>query len=463
MFDRTEYAERRRRLKNSMSSGLLLFIGASGLPISSPYNSYPFRQDATFAYFFSLQRSALAVVLDLDAGTEVLFGDEQSSEDMIWHGPHAASLADQAAGAGIAQVQPYAALQQVVAAAQQQQRTIRYLPLYRAETAAILSHLLQLTPRQVNAGASTDMVRAIVNLREIKSPAEIGELEQALGVAREMHVTAMRHVRPDAYEYEVVAEMERVLRRHNTYAPYTPIFSRRGEILHNHSYDNRLRTGDLVVNDAGAASRLDYVSDITRTIPVGGHFSPRQRAVYEVVLEAQLQSIAAMRPGVAFADLHRSAAVHMVRGLCGLGLFRGDPEAIVDAGAYALCFPHGLGHQLGLDVHDMESYGEDLVGYDTAHRRSPLFGMRNLRMAKPLRAGMVVTVEPGLYFIPLLIKRWESQGLHRAHIDYERFNTYLDFGGVRIEDNVLVTPDGSKVLGPGIPKTCNEIEEIMSL
>ena len=253
-----------------------------------------------------------------------------------------------------------------------------------------------------------------------------------------------------------------MLRLRNTYPPYIPIFSKRGEILHNHTYDNRLQQGDLIVNDSGAASPLDYVSDITRTIPVGGRFSQRQREVYEIVLDAQQRCIAAIRPGLAFADLHRNAAVQMIRGLCGLGLFRGDPDAIVDSGAYALCFPHGLGHQLGLDVHDMESYGEDLVGYDGAHRRSALFGMRSLRLAKPLRAGMVVTVEPGLYFIPLLIARWESQGLHREYIDYARFAAYLDFGGIRIEDNVLVTETGSRILGPTIPKTCAEVEEIMS-
>jgi Xaa-Pro aminopeptidase/Xaa-Pro dipeptidase len=462
MFERTEYTERRRRLTDGMSSGLLLFIGAGGVPISSPYNSYPFRQDATFAYFFGLQRSTLAAVLDLDAGTATLYGDEQSDEDMIWHGPQAATLAEQAAAAGLTRVRPRAELQQILAAASKRQCPIHYPPPYRAETVLMLADLLQLTAGQAAAGASVALVDAIVRLREIKSAAEIEELEQALGVAREMHLVAMRHARAGNYEYAVVAEMERVLRRHDTHPPYTPIFTRRGEILHNHAYGNRLQPGDLIVNDAGAASPLGYASDITRTIPVGGRFSRRQREVYEIVLNAQQQCIAAIRPGLAYADLHRRTALQMVRGLCGLGLFRGDPEGVVDSGAYALCFPHGLGHQLGLDVHDMESYGEDLVGYDAAYRRSALFGLCNLRLAKPLRAGMVVTVEPGLYFIPLLIQRWESQGLYPEYIDYARFNTYLDFGGIRIEDDVLVTATGSRVLGPPIPKTCAEIEEIMA-
>jgi len=462
MFESNEYVHRRSQLKQTLAGGLVLIIGTGNIPLSSPYNSYPFRQDSTFAYFFGLQRPALAALIDLDDGSEVLFGNEQSAEDMIWHGPHSHSLSAEAAAAGIAQVEPYMQLQQSIAAAQQQQRMVHYVPPYRAETTAELARLLNLSPDQVKAGASRALIEAIVHLREIKSPAEIAELERAQVVAREMHIAAMRFAKPDVYEYEVVAEMERVLRRHNTYAPYIPIFSRHGEILHNHTYDNLLHQGDLVVNDSGAASPHHYVADITRTIPVGGRFSARQRAVYEVVLHAQQQCITAIRPGVTYAEVHRSSAVHMVRGLSKLGLFRGDAEAIVDCGAYALCYPHGLGHQLGLDVHDMESYGEDLVGYDAGHRRSTLFGLRNLRLAKPLRAGMVITVEPGIYFIPQLIANWENQGLHRDYIDYACFNEYRDFGGIRIEDDVLVTDAGSRILGEPIPKTCEEIEALMT-
>jgi len=463
MFDTNEYAQRRSQLKQALSGGLVLLIGAGNIPMSSPYNSYPFRQDSTFTYFFGLQRPALAALIDLDDGSEVLFGNEQSDEDMIWHGPHVHSLRDEAAAVGIVRVRPYAELQHSIAAAQQQQRVVHYVPPYRAETSVELTKLLNLAPEQVKPGASRALIEAIVHLREIKSQAEIEELEKAQVVTREMHIAAMRFAKPDVYEYEVVAEMERVLRRHNTYAPYIPIFSRHGEILHNHTYDNLLRQGDLIVNDSGAASPCHYAGDITRTIPVGGRFSARQRAVYEVVLHAQQECIVAIRPGVAYAEVHRSSALHMVRGLSKLGLFRGDAEAIVDSGAYALCYPHGLGHQLGLDVHDMESYGEDLVGYDASHHRSSLFGLRNLRLAKPLRAGMVITVEPGIYFIPQLIANWQGQGLHSDYIDYACFNEYHDFGGIRIEDDVLVTDAGSRILGEPIPKTCEEIESFMSI
>ena len=462
MFTRNEYQRRRQQLQQSLPSGLVLLTGADAIPLSSPRDAYPFRQDSTFAYFLGLQRPALTAIIDLDDGSEVLFGDEQSDSDIIWHGPHPMSLREEAAEAGIETVLPSADLQQLLARAQQQNRTIYYVPPYRAETVVVLGDLLQKPAKQIRDGASQALIAAIVLLREVKSGEEIVEMEKAQAVARLMHIAAMRHAKPDVYEYEVVAEMERVLRRHNTYAPYIPIFSRHGEILHNHSYDNRLRKGDLIVNDSGAASPFHYVADITRTIPVGGRFSDLQRDVYEVVLRAQQQCIATLRAGMAYADVHRAVAIDLVRGLTALGFFRGDPEAIVDSGAYALCYPHGLGHQLGLDVHDMESYGEDLVGYDARHRRSDLFGLRNLRLAKPLRAGMVITVEPGIYFIPQLIQRWKNQGLHREYINYERFNDYLDFGGIRIEDNVLITDSGARILGEVIPKTCGEIEEIMA-
>lgn len=467
MFDSSEYTCRRRQLKAAMASGttkpgLILFPGAASVPISSPHNGYPFRQDATFSYFFGLCRPALAAVIDLDDGKAILFGDEQSDADMIWHGVAPISLTQEAAAAGIETVQPAAALQALVSKAIGQQRTIHYLPPYRAESTAALSVLLQQDLPAIAAGASLSLIQAIVAQREIKSAAEIADLRQAMEIAREMHLAAFQHARDGVHEYEVVAEMERVLRRRDSYAPYTPIFSRRGEILHNHDYGNRLATGDLVVNDSGAASRHGYVSDITRTIPVGGRFSPRQEGIYNLVLEAQLACIAAIAPGVAYRDLHRLTALHMVRGLCALGLFRDDPEAVVDSGAYALCFPHGLGHQLGLDVHDMESYGEDLVGYDTAHRRSTLFGLRSLRLAKPLRAGMVVTVEPGLYFIAQLIRQWQAENRHAGLIDYAAFNDYAGFGGIRIEDNVLVTDTGADVLSRNIPKFCSDIQEIMA-
>jgi Xaa-Pro aminopeptidase/Xaa-Pro dipeptidase len=243
---------------------------------------------------------------------------------------------------------------------------------------------------------------------------------------------------------------------------YPVIFSARGEVLHNVMHDRRLAAGDVVVNDSGAASPLGYASDITRTLPVGGRFDAKQRLCYELVLSAQKAAIEACRTGTPYLAVHELAARVMAKGLVAEGLFRGDPGAIVETGAYALCFPHGVGHQIGLDVHDMEALGEDLVGYDATVRRSELFGLRNLRMAKRLKPGMVVTVEPGLYFIPRLIDRWESEGRHREFIDYQRVRSFLHVHGIRIEDDVLVTAGAPRVLGPGIAKETGEVEAALS-
>jgi Xaa-Pro aminopeptidase/Xaa-Pro dipeptidase len=263
-------------------------------------------------------------------------------------------------------------------------------------------------------------------------------------------------------EHEISGQMEGVARAADMHLAYPVIFSARGEVLHNIAHDRRLAVGDLVVNDSAAASRLGYASDITRTLPIGGRFDAKQRLCYELVLSAQKAAIDSCRAGTPYLDVHRLAASIMTEGLITEGLFRGDPDTIVETGAYALFFPHGVGHQIGLDVHDMEGLGEDLVGYDDTFRRSDLFGLRNLRMAKPLKAGMVVTVEPGLYFIPLLIERWESEGRFRDFIDYEKARSFLGVHGIRIEDDVLVTNGAPRVLGPGIPKELREMEAALS-
>jgi Xaa-Pro aminopeptidase/Xaa-Pro dipeptidase len=263
-------------------------------------------------------------------------------------------------------------------------------------------------------------------------------------------------------EREVVGVMEGIMRQHDWHPAYACIFSRRGEVLHNLCHDQELQAGDLVVNDSGVCADSGYASDITRTIPVGGRFSTRQRALYQTVLDMQLRAIAAIRPGVTYLEIHKLAALSMAQHLGDLGFFHGDPEQIVESGAYALAFPHGLGHQLGLDVHDMESLGEDRVGYAAGAARSELFGLGFLRLAKELKAGMVLTVEPGIYFIPALIEAWQIQGKFSDLINYEQFMAYRDFGGIRIEDNVLVTESGCRVLSAAIAKSVEDLEQIMT-
>jgi Xaa-Pro aminopeptidase len=315
----------------------------------------------------------------------------------------------------------------------------------------------------VNASASDTLTRAVIDLRAVKSADEIAQMENALEVTHRMHLLAMRSAKPGVKEQEIVGLMTGLAASQGRALAYPIIFSRDGHILHNHGHGYTLKAGDLVVNDSGAESPLHYASDITRTIPVGGRFSERQKVVYQAVLDAQEAAINSMRPGVPYREIHDLAAQTLMTGLADTGLFKGDPAEVVDSGAYALLFPHGLGHHIGLDVHDMEALGENRVGYGEGVERSSDFGRRSLRLGRPLREGWVVTVEPGAYFIPALIERWQAEGRHAHLIDYGVFQQYRDFGGIRIEDDVLVTADGARVLGRPIPKTIAEVEVAASV
>lgn len=461
MFSIETYQTRRRALRDRLGAGLLLFPGNEPSAINFPHNPYPYRQDSTFNYFFGIRRPGLAALIDADGGVDTLFGDEATPDETLWLGERP-SLRHQAERAGITRVEPLAALDEALRQAQRHGRTVHYLPPYQARTVLDLSRWLDLPAQAVAARASLPLIRAVVALREIKSADEIAQIEQALDVTHAMHLAAMQLTRPGRHERDVVADMQRVALSRDAAQAYAPIFTRRKDGLHAQVYDQQLRAGDLVINDAGACSPLDYASDVTRTLPVSGRYDTRQRELYELLLRAQLDAIAAIRPGQRYADIHRQTCLALVQGLSELGIFQGDPQAIVDAGAHALCFPHGLGHQLGLDVHDMEALGEDHVGYDQESRRGDQFGLCYLRLAKRLRAGMVLTVEPGIYFMPALIDRWRAERRHEQYIRYARLETYRDAGGMRIEDVVCVGADGARVLGAPIPKTVAQVEAAMS-
>lgn len=461
MFEDKVYIERRKALRQQLRSGVVLLLGSVDSPINFAHNVHPFRQDSTFSYFFGVNRPGLAAIIDVDGGEDVVFGDAPSLDDEIWIGQPQA-LTDLCAEVGCSLVKRYAELLDSINQATGRGRDVHFLPAYRAETTLELSRLLGRPPGVIEKSVSSELIQAVVGLREIKADVEIAEIESALAVADEMHRAAMRSTRPGVLERDVVAEMRRVLGHHGVYEAYQPVLTKRGEILHNFNYNLRLCHGDLVVNDSGASSALGYASDVTRTLPVSGRFTSRQRDLYELLLQVQAVGIAAMRPGIPYANVHRLAALEMVEGMTAMGFFKGNPQDVVSSGAYAISFPHGLGHQLGLDVHDMESFGEDHIGYDNQFHRSQLFGLSNLRMAKCLKPGMVLTVEPGIYFIPSLIHRWSEERRHGPFIDYERFNEYLDFGGMRVEDEVQVTANGARLMGPGTPKTVVEVEDMMS-
>jgi Xaa-Pro aminopeptidase len=460
MFAPETYVKRRERLRARIRSGIAVFLGNDESPMNYAANVYPFRQDSTFIYFFGIDEPHLAAVLDFEEGTECLFGDDPGLDDIVWTGPRPL-LRDRAAAVGVARTAPSRELEQVVSRAVSQGRTIHTLPAYRPE-----HHRGGGGPPSSARGAgirpSELLIKAVVAQRSIKSPQEIEQIESALEISARMQAAAMKLARPGVFEYEVAGAMAGILASRGVRAAFQPIVSRHGEIMHNPYYDNRLRVGDLVINDSGAESPLRYASDITRTIPVGGKLAPRQKEIYSIVLDAQEQAIAAARPGVEWRDVHRLAAVVLMEGLKELGLVRGDPQEAVAAGAHTLFFPTGLGHMMGLDVHDMEPLGEDYVGYTDTIRRDPAFGWCYLRLAKPVEPGFVITVEPGIYFIPELIERRQAEGKYTQFVDYDKIGSYRDFGGIRIEDDILITPDGCRILGPRIPKSITEVEALAS-
>ena len=456
MFAPETYAARRSALASSVGDGLVVLLGNGDAPMNYAGNLYPFRQDGSFLYYTGLDAPSLALTLDAETGRTVLYGHDPTLDDVIWEGPMA-SLADRAARAGIGETAAPGALDDAVAAAREAGRTVHVLPPYRGDSKIRLARLLGQDADAVDASAA--LVDAVIAQRLVKSDEEVTEIERAVALAAEAHALAMRLAQPGRTEREVAAAVQAHYAAQGGYASFPVLLTKRGETLHNHATDAVLDEGDLLLVDTGAVvSGTRYVSDVTRVSPVGGTFSNRQRAVVEAVLDAQEAAIAGMAPGVPFRDLHTLAAVTLTRGLQGLGLMRGDAEAAVEAGAHALFFPHGLGHAMGLDVHDMESLGEDRVGYDDEIRRSDQFGTASLRFGRRLAPGHVMTVEPGCYLIPPLIDAWQAEGRHDEFIDYAALGDWRDFGGVRIEDDVLVTEDGARVLGPEIPKAPDAVE-----
>ena len=461
MFPAATYAARRdallARLRDAGARGLVLLPGHVDSPMNYRDNAYDFRQDASFLYFCGLQQPELALLVDVDGGQATLFGDDIGIDHLVWTGP-LPGVAERAALAGVAATAPRARLGETLAHARAQGRDVHFLPPYRGETRLALSAWLGLADAQLDAAASRELTLATIALRSVKSTAEVAEIENALHVTRDLHHLAMRLSRPGVVEQEVVGAMEGLALQHGRRLAYPSIFTSRGEILHNHDHSVRLKGGELIVNDTGANSPIGYASDITRTIPVGGRFAGLQAELYDLVLDAQAKAIAGVAPGVPYRDVHELACLTMVQGMRSLGFMRGDAAEAVQAGAHAIFFQCGTGHMMGLDVHDMEALGENDVGYGQGYARSTLFGHKSLRLARPLQPGFVVTIEPGIYINRWLTERWQAEGRHAAFIDYAMFDKHADFGGIRIEDDILVTPDGRRELGPAIARSRVDVE-----
>lgn len=461
MFPAEVYIQRRKRLRELVGKGVILFLGNKEVAMNYAANNYPFRQDSSFLYYFGLDMPGLAGMIDCEMGGEILYGSDPTLEDIIWVGKQE-SLHEKAQKAGISLVKPLERLDGDVFRVIAHNRKVHYLPPYREQRRLQLAYYDNLKYEEVDRNASEELIRAVVAQRSEKDSFELKEIEETMthvtGVA---YATAMKHIMPGSYEYQVAGALEGVALEKHCRMAYPVICTVNGQILHNHYYGNELKKGQLLLIDAGAESNRRYATDITRTYPVGGKFSNQQKEIYAIVLNAQQEAIKAIKPGKPYLEIHQLAAKVIATGLKELGLMKGDADDAVAHGAHALFFPHGLGHMLGLDVHDMEDVGEDFIGYDEEFKRSEQFGTAYLRMARRLKENFVLTVEPGIYFIDALIEKWHSEGRYRDFIDYRNITKYKGFGGIRIEDNVVVTAKGSRVLGKPIARELAEVEQLL--
>lgn len=461
MFPKEVFWQRRRQLHLHVDGGLLLFPGNDESAMNYKANTYHYRQDSSFLYFFGFNQAGLAGICDLDSGEDFLYGDDLTIEDIVWEGEKQ-SMKEKGSMIGVGNIRNAAAFGEDIKAAIKSGRKVHILPPYRGDGIIKLSEDLGCTVGEVNGYVSESFIKAVVKLRSVKDQYEIKEIEKAADVAYIMHTTAMKMAFPGNFERELAGAIEGIALSHGGPVSFPVILSMDGQILHNHNHEKELVKGRMVITDAGAETALGYASDITRTCPVGGKFSSRQKDIYQIVLDANVNAIENSAPGVLNRDLHLGAARTIAEGLKGLGILSGNVDDIVAAGAHALFFPHGLGHMLGLDVHDMEGLGENYVGYNESIKRSDQFGLAYLRLGRELEPGFVITVEPGLYFIPTLIDIWKKEKKHADFINYSKVEEYLDFGGVRIEDDILITDDGYRVLGTPIPKTVEEVEQTMN-
>jgi Xaa-Pro aminopeptidase len=462
MFKSEVYIKRRDELRKILKTGLALFIGNSEAPMNYPDNTYHFRQDSDFLYFFGIDLAGFIGLMDFDSGKDRIFGNDFGIDDIIWVGPQP-TVKELALRCGITETLPLPKLEGILKDAISKKRRVHFLPPYRGESKMTLGSLLKENPCQMKTLASVDLIKAVISMRSIKEKVEIDEIEKAVDIAYEMHVTAMKMCRPGVKEQEIFGVIEGIALAKGGGTSFPIVLSVNGQTLHNHAHGNILKKGKMMVTDAGAETHLHYASDITRTTPVGGKFSQQQKEIYEIVLKANTEAINATRPGFSNRDLHFMACKIIATEMKNLGLMKGDVDEAVAAGAHALFMPHGLGHLLGLDVHDMEALDENISGYNDEIKRSDQFGTAYLRFALPYKPGHVFTVEPGCYFIPEMIEKWKAEGKFRDFINYSKIESYMSIGGIRIEDNVLITEKGHKVLGKLIPKTVKDVESVCSL
>lgn len=456
MFSKDIYIERRSVLKKNMGEGVLLFLGNVEMPMNFAENSFEFRQDSTFLYYFGISEPNLFGLIDVDEDKTILFGNELSMDEIIWMGRQE-TIHSKAKKVGIDDTKPIETIIEYLNSARKKGRNIHYLPTYTANQKNDLSRLNG--ENSTNLKPSIQFIKAVIEQRKSKQPVEIVEIERAVNVSNEMHLLAMKTAKAGMKEYELVSAISKLAADHNCRFSYPAIMTIHGQILHNHFTQNTLQKGDMILNDSGVETSMGYAGDLTRTFPVDEKFTSKQRDIYDIVLNAFEEAQSIMRPGLNFREVHRKAALVLVDGLKNLGLLKGNPEDAVENNVHTLFFQCGVGHMMGLDVHDMENLGEQFVGYtESDPKDTKTFGWKSLRLGRPLEEGFVVTVEPGIYMIPELIDNWQSEKKLDDFVNYDKVNEYRDFGGIRIEDDFLITRTGYKLLGNGLIKTVDEIE-----
>ena len=462
LFSKDTYVERRQALRSIVGEGLILLMGNNDSPLNYPANAYKFRQDSSFLYFFGQHRDGLVGVIDCESGREVLVGDEIDIDDIVWYGS-VTSVVEMAEQIGVAETAPMSQLAELINEAKSKGRKIHFLPPYRHDTMIQLMDLIGIHPSQQKSEASLPLINAIVALRSKKSAEEIAELERASHIGYLMHTAAMTLAKPGVTERYIAGVIEGIAASHGFGCSFQSIVSMNGQVLHGYPSGKELQAGRLLLVDAGAETANHYCSDHTRTTPISGTFTQRQKDIYDIVVDCHDLALTHCKPGVKYYDVHMDVCRLMTNRLKELGLMKGDTEAAVQAGAHALFLPHGLGHMMGMDVHDMEGLGQIHVGYDAETRPSSQFGTASLRFGRRLEEGFVVTDEPGIYFIPDLIDLWRKEGINKDFLNFDAIEKYKDFGGIRIEDDVLITADGCRFLGDErIPYHTAEVEAFIA-
>ncbi len=461
LFEKGIYTARRKRLKEQVKSGIILLFGNNDSPVNYPNNSYKFRQDSSFLYFYGQHREGLVGVIDVDNNQEFLIGNDIDIEDIVWCGA-VDCVAELAAQCGVANSAPMSQLSTIVKDATEKGRKVHFLPPYRHDQMIQIMDLTGIHPREQREKASLELIMAVINQRAVKSIEEIAEIERACAIGYEMHTTAMRMCRPGVTEQEIAGTISGIAASKGCIVSFPAILTMHGEIMHGNPSPRPLEAGRLMLCDAGAETNENYSSDHTRTTPISGTFSQKQKDIYSIVEACHDYAIEVAKPGIKWLDVHLGVATLMTERLKDLGLMKGNTADAVQAGAHAMFFPHGLGHMMGMDVHDMEGLGQQYVGFDDEVRPSTQFGTNCLRCGRRLQEGWVMTDEPGIYFIPALIDEWRNKGINKEFINFDVVETYKNFGGIRIEDDILITADGCRVLGKHIPYHLNEVEEFLA-